>query len=273
MTKTLGFIMMIVVMLNSSAYIGFSQENMLIKICHSDGKVNGTVDVSVRIENNPGIATFSLRLNFDNTKLVPISINTGSVVLPDQITSNIQSMSDLSTLSFVSAFWVSPTDVVQDGTLYTVTFRVKQGAAEYADFGIDYRAGSIANSRLMAIPYESVKHTLHIDDLVSLTVEIKNMSLRAQNNTIQGDIDIKVTNHSSSVKYGDLFIAVYDSAHWLIWTTIIQNRPFAPGENSVRATGLSIENTNGSAYSVNIMCWDHVKPMRPLALPCNANLI
>lgn len=54
----------------------------------------GRVTVPVRISGNPGLATFNLQMNFDRTRLTPVSVDKGAVLTAGTLTSNIQQGED-----------------------------------------------------------------------------------------------------------------------------------------------------------------------------------
>ncbi|MDR2156356.1 MAG: S-layer homology domain-containing protein [Clostridiales Family XIII bacterium] len=111
-----------------------------------------TVDVSVSFSHNPGIAAFSLKLNYDPAALTPISVAQGTALRIGSITSNLQGESDLSKTGFVSAVWVNPSDFTGDGTVYTVKFRIHESASGDIPVTLSYDIGGIVNQN-----YEDVE--------------------------------------------------------------------------------------------------------------------
>jgi hypothetical protein len=113
------------------------------------GKVGSEVDIPVTIANNPGIAGLNVRLRFDNTKLEPVSIAQGAVLHVGSITSNLQSGGDLSTFTFVSAFWANAGNISGNGILFTVRFKIKDGAqGGQTPLTLTYNPGDITNQLL-----------------------------------------------------------------------------------------------------------------------------
>ncbi|MDR3239591.1 MAG: dockerin type I domain-containing protein [Clostridiales bacterium] len=89
-------------------------------------KPGGFADVPVFMENNPGIAGFTLELWFDNTKLTPVSLTPEPWV--QTINSNLNEPdADLSNLAFITAHWANISNITDNGVLYTVRFQVKEG--------------------------------------------------------------------------------------------------------------------------------------------------
>jgi hypothetical protein len=84
---------------------------------------NGEFDVTVSITNNPGISHFTLRLHFDSSRIEPVSVTRGGAIL-GSITSNV----NIAGINFVSAVWTDADGSNTNGLLYTVRFKVKEGA-------------------------------------------------------------------------------------------------------------------------------------------------
>ncbi len=100
--------------------------------------VDTTLYVSVVMESNPGIAGFTLNLEYDNTKCVAREITSSFVLDYEEITTNIQQYEDdpegRAKLTFASIFWANPTDISGDGILFTLAFDIVDASAE--DFGL-----------------------------------------------------------------------------------------------------------------------------------------
>jgi hypothetical protein len=94
--------------------------------------VNGEFDVTVTISGNPGIAFFTLRLHFDKTKVEPVSVTRGSALLVESVASNVS----VANIDFVTAVWSDADGSAANGTLYTVRFKVRDGATGKAAFGL-----------------------------------------------------------------------------------------------------------------------------------------
>jgi hypothetical protein len=112
------------------------------------GNPGETVDVSVSLAHNPGIAAFVLRLNYDASMLTPISIIQGPALHIGSITSNLQAGGDPTKLNFVSAVWINSSDFTGDGVIYTVTFAISQYASGNIPLTLTYNPDDIVNQNL-----------------------------------------------------------------------------------------------------------------------------
>ena len=85
-----------------------------------------TVEVPVVISNNPSIAAAMFEIEFDKDALEPVSIEKGTAFSKGTFTSNVQQDIALSSLKTVKANWVYSANVKTNGTMFTVTFKVKE---------------------------------------------------------------------------------------------------------------------------------------------------
>lgn len=99
------------------------QNSVIINIEPMRGTAGNEITVPIRIKNNPGISSFSLKVSYDITQLVPISIAKNSN-LPGSLTSNIEQLGNYTGLEYVTAVWSNASDYSEDGDLFYITFRV-----------------------------------------------------------------------------------------------------------------------------------------------------
>ncbi len=96
-----------------------------LTVGNTTGAIGENVTMPIVISENPGIAGFKLKINFDNTVLMPVSIEKGSALTIGTLTSNIQQSGDLSSLEYVSALWSNTANVTNNGEILLVTFKIK----------------------------------------------------------------------------------------------------------------------------------------------------
>ncbi|MDR3239255.1 MAG: cohesin domain-containing protein [Clostridiales bacterium] len=114
---------------------------------------NGQVDVTVSIENNPGIAGMNFQLHFDGTQFAPSAIKKGEHF--QSVISNMDQGGEFPELPFVTATWVSPANITTNGDIITVTFQAKPEATA-ADFSIRYEPADIADEDLNEVSIEVI---------------------------------------------------------------------------------------------------------------------
>ena len=58
--------------------------------------------------------------------LTPVSITAGDILSDGTFTSNLLQDSDLSHLEYVTAYWNNPSNITDNGTLFTIRFKVNE---------------------------------------------------------------------------------------------------------------------------------------------------
>jgi len=102
----------------------------------------GLYEAVVSVVNNPGIAGYNLVIEFDNTKLTPVSIEEGNALTGGMIfISNLSgaTQEQIAEMSAVTAVWGAAQDAEEDGVLFTVLFSVSDEAAELVELHLASR--------------------------------------------------------------------------------------------------------------------------------------
>ena len=119
-----------------------SEQSTVMQISSAFGQKGGTVEVTVSIQNNPGISSVSLDISFDESKLnltkVDFNPNLGGQ------TGISESMKSPVTIQWVNAF----SDWKEDGVFATITFTISEDAENSTDVEIaaSYDPENIYNS-------------------------------------------------------------------------------------------------------------------------------
>ena len=104
------------------------------------------VSVTVSLENNPGIMSFSLTLTYDETRLSLVSLEHGSLT-----------SSEFWTVNGARATWLASSDVSYNGVFLTANFTVLDDAPlGDAAVSISYQPGDIGNFNEEEINFEVV---------------------------------------------------------------------------------------------------------------------
>lgn len=143
------------------------------------GSVSGaaagdTVTLPVSIKNNPGISSFTFRLNFDKSKVTPVSITKNSA-LPGSLTSNLQQSGvDLSSLDYVTAVWANDSNYSGDSELFSVSFKINETAADGEDIPIEitYTKGGIVNQDLEDVDVNLISGVICLARLPTATYTV-----------------------------------------------------------------------------------------------------
>ncbi|MDR3288648.1 MAG: hypothetical protein LBT22_04410 [Peptococcaceae bacterium] len=228
---------------------------------------NGEFNAVVSIANNPGIATFTVRLNYDKSKITPVSLTQGAALTVGNITSNMQIPDvDVSRFDYVTAMWYNPSNITANGIVFTVKFKVKDGVSGETALGISYGAGDISDQMGVDVDFVCQGTTAQLEASAYVVV-ISEKGLRKQDGAITGEVEFNVINNSGSTRSAAVFIAVYDAAGKMVYTKVKADIPLARGDNAVRFTDISIANASSRLYTAKVFCWSSVNQMEPLAYP------
>lgn len=126
--------------------------------------VQNTVKADVIFSQNPGIAGFSVDMNFDKTKLTPVAIEVGDTLKGYSITSNLHMTDDFSALKHVSAVWISASDTNRNGIFYTVIFDIKDGAKGKTELTLSYNKNDISNSAFESVDFKLTSAVINLDN-------------------------------------------------------------------------------------------------------------
>jgi len=102
----------------------YAANDTVVSVSSVSGIAGETVEVSVAITNNPGMAAFSFILNFDTSLVTPVSFEQN---ISGMLISNLQFVAG-EDLEFVTAVWASVTNFNEDVTFFTVTFIISEEA-------------------------------------------------------------------------------------------------------------------------------------------------
>jgi len=224
---------------------------------------DGTVGVTVSIADNPGIAGFTMSLNFDNTKLVPTSAARGAALAGGNFVSVLDSGVDVSTLTAVSVTWYSPADITADGALFTVRFNVKPGAKGAAGFTVSYKA---TNQALDGISFTVTGASVDFGEPAAFATVVTGSTLAVENGSVTGGVSYNIINSTETTPSADIILAIYDDTGKMVYVGK-KNKTLAEGDNMDSFTDISVPNAADAKYTVKIFCWDGVNMMIPLANP------
>jgi len=99
--------------------------------------------------NNPGIAGYSLAMEFDSAMLTPVSITEGDALSGMVFISNVTGATEeaIAEMSAVTAVWASAEDDVGNGVLYTILFHASPIISDTAELRLISRGIGNANEQ------------------------------------------------------------------------------------------------------------------------------
>lgn len=110
---------------------------------YTDGGVllkDGYVDIPVHINNNHGIMGFGMNVTYDSSVLEPVSVIKGSVISNGSFDDNIGNVP-----GDIKVVWNNTEDVVNNGLLYTVRFKVIDESITKVPVSISYSQADTYN--------------------------------------------------------------------------------------------------------------------------------
>ncbi len=198
------------------------------------GKVAGYSDeeicVPVTITDNPGLASFRFRIEYDAEQLTPVAVERGTLLTDGALYSDEEG-NDTGSLTFL---WYHTQDVQGDGELAVIRFRVASTANGDYPLTVHYSPDDISNAALETVPHTVQDGSIHVDqkpthitinppdklwywagedlDLTGMTVTAhyaNGTSKAVSNYSVTGFDNTQVGKQTLTVTYGD-FIDTFE---------------------------------------------------------------
>jgi hypothetical protein len=134
-------------LLPAPAVLAENEPGFTIAAGSAEGRTGELIDIPVSFTGNPGVAAFSLKLNYDGTKLTPVSVSQGEALTDGSLVSNIQA-EDGAEQGYVSAVWVNAADFTGDGAVFTVRFKITGEPGDMITVALEFASDGIVNQNL-----------------------------------------------------------------------------------------------------------------------------
>lgn len=143
--RIIALFLAVMMLASMMAVTAYAEGTPTIRVSDAGEAARGAeVSVTVSLENNPGIMSFSLTVSYDNTRLSLVSLEQGSLT-----------SSEFWTVNGARATWLASSDVAYDGVILTANFTVLDDAPlGDADVTISYQPGDIGNYNEEEINFE-----------------------------------------------------------------------------------------------------------------------
>ena len=204
----------------------------IFSVAECIAKSDDYVEVPITISNNSGIAGFHLNLDFDNNYIYPVSVSTNGII-SDDIVTNIQDGVDPSTLDHLSLNWSEADNIIMDGTICTVKFKVKDTVSKGQIIPIELNSVAddpvcvVSGTEINDISIETNNGSVTIENIVSddrMQYRIENVSYTltdgTETNTIPVNEEFNATVNfvplTDELISGTLIIAMYDDGNRFI---------------------------------------------------------
>ena len=165
MKKIVLYIMIICILcLDISVY---AKESPILIVESVEAEKGDTITVNINIQNNPGFAAMVLELSYDNSILVPVTVEGCDVLNNIDVVSNIQQGGDLKQYDPISLTVINATDIKGDGKVFAITFNVIDDFENDVEINLAYKKSDISNQN-----YEDVNCEI-IQGCIKLKPELK----------------------------------------------------------------------------------------------------
>ena len=119
-----------------------------------------TAETAVHIVKNPGIAAFSVDVEYDSEVLTPVSVEAGDCLAIGSLTSNIDSIADGEALHIT---WYSSEDVTVNGRAFTITWNTA-GEMQEIPITLGFSREDICNASKEEVGFSVQPGAVHILD-------------------------------------------------------------------------------------------------------------
>lgn len=264
MKKYIGIFVSMLIMFSCAAAV--NAESMKISVSNTTANAGDTVIVAVNAENNPGVALGSIKVKFDNTKLIPVSAAKGDVLSSCwYFTSNLEDDSlDATELKDVTFSWMNVSNLTGNGAIANIEFVVKEGTTE--DIELALEVSELADSTEKDITAQTENGKISLGSSGTNTsdgkyaVEITNNTFSKGENEISGKVTLSVF---SPISESAVFVCgIYNSDGELV-AIDTKNENLSAGINTVEFSGMNAKVTGIGIYAVRVYSWNSLTGMKP----------
>ncbi|MGN1098351.1 MAG: cohesin domain-containing protein, partial [Clostridia bacterium] len=186
------------------------QGRIKFEVGEVSAKAGEYVDIPVTITENTGVAGFNVQLDYDKTKLTPVSITQDSALTAGTLTSNIQQGGDMSRFDCVTAYWVNPSNITATGEAFTVRFQIAEDAEGEIPVTLTYDETDVpCDQNLNELEVEIVNGAVIIDEVKSADYTINSLAgeIPAEGGSFYAEVS--VTKNTDRAAKDMIIIAVY----------------------------------------------------------------
>ena len=250
-----------------SSEISASADGIAVSIPNIDTNAGEYIDVPVTLSKNSGIAGFNFNINYDTSALTPVSITAGDILSDGTFTSNLLQDSDLSHLEYVTAYWNNPSNITDNGTLFTIRFKVNENANGTLPITVTYNDGDICNQEFENVNVDITNGAINVSASVAgkyyeiASAKITNVAGEEVDTIPQnGNFTVNATINELAKYSGNakLYCVLYDDNDLLVSIT---NADISDKTNYEFA----IPNINKNIAKIKLFVWNTFSGMKPLS--------
>ena len=242
-----------------------SANNIAVNAKNVTANAGEYVDVPIEITENSGIAGFNFNIEYDKSRLRPVSIKAGDILSDGTFTSNIQQSGDVSNVDYVTSYWNNPSDITGTGTLVTVRFKVDENATGEIPVTVTYNEGDICNQNFENVSADITNGVVNVRDVaVSEFYKITSATMAKDNEvteSIPQNGDFTITAEVNEVEKYDsakLYAVLYDENGALV--SFINT-----DVNNSGSYNITVPQTDKTIGKVKLFIWNSLDGMKPLS--------
>ena len=157
MKKIVSVLLSIILIISISSIAGNAQEVIpCFEVVGGSAEVGGTVDVNIKVKNNPGITSLQVKVEYSNKDLELVGFDDkelfGNPVTHSELSNNPM---------IISWFDNNSTNKTNSGILVTLRFRIKENA-EPSNITLTYDADNVFNINFDNVYFQVVNGTVDI---------------------------------------------------------------------------------------------------------------
>ncbi len=199
--------------------------------------------------------------------MTPVSITAGDILSDGTFTSNLLQDINLSHLECVTAYWNNPSNITDNGTLFTIRFKVNEHASGTLPITVTYNDGDICNQEFENVNADITNGAINVS--ASVAGKYYEIASAKMTNVAGEEVDTIPQNGNFTVnatinelaKYSGnakLYCVLYDDNDLLVSIT---NADISDKTNYEFA----IPNINKNIAKIKLFVWNTFSGMKPLS--------
>lgn len=243
-------------------------DNCKIYVENTTAMSGGTALVTLKTENNTGMAVGKVKLSFDKTKLTPVSADKSDLLTNAYMfTSNLDDPNTDSTeLDYITVSWMNMSDIEGDGNLAVIEFAVKENVSGTTNINVEVieLADDIQNNIIPEVADGQITFdnggSIETPD-EDIVLGFSTTTVSKTDNSIGGDVNLSVYLEKP---LSAAFICTIFDNNGKLCAVKIKNETLKAGVNEVSVGEIKSTADNETSYAVKVYMWNSIDGMIPL---------
>lgn len=227
--------------------------------------IGGTFDYRFNISNNPGISTYRVKVTFDNEKITPQQFARGGALIGGDISSNMDFITDWTNKNYVTVLWVDSKDSSDNGTLFTIQFKVKNDIAPcMVPIVVTYEDGDVTNANFDDKDFviENTK-ALVTNPNNSVQLVVNENHIAGIGNTVSGSLTALVINDTDAKMDTMAVLAIYNSNGMLVDKKLVNLAVEGGNTADINFDDINATVDTAGGYHIRMFLWNSISIISP----------